>query len=132
MQRNLAKVSAALVEVERFAGARRSPTLLLAGLARAMPQGSALTTLRMETAADTASVFLTLLAPRAAPVLGAIERLPGVASAQIVGPVTREVVVAGGAAGPSAVERATLERMTVRFRLVATKPADGDTSEAAP
>ena len=133
MRGDLAQVSAALTEVERFADRRRSPTFLLAGLARALPKGSALVTVRM----DTTGVLLTLLAPRAAPVLGAIERLPGVASPQIVGPVTREVVVAGGAVGSSAdagesVERTTLERMTVRFRLVATEPAAVQTSEAAP
>lgn len=137
MQHDLAQVSAALADVERFAGSRRSPTLLLAGLARALPEGSALVTVRLEsdargrartgqdpravTGADTTGVVVTLLAPRAAPVLGAIEKLPGVVAPQLVGPVTREVA---GGASVSAVGRSverttleTLERMTVRFRL---------------
>lgn len=113
LERDLAQVSAALIEVEAFAARRRSPTMLLAGLTRALPEGSALVAVRT----DTSGVVASLLAPRAAPVLGALERIPGIVAPEIVGPVTRETVGAGSVPGGPA-SGASVERMTVRFRLL--------------
>ena len=58
-------------------------------------------TLRLTGEAST----LVALAPRAAPVLTALERVRGIDGAEIVGPVTREVV-----------GTETVERLSVRFR----------------
>jgi len=95
-------VSAALAEVAAFSADARSPTLLIASLTRALPEGSAVVAVRVDTAGGT----LVALAPRAAMVLGALERVPGLIGPEIVGPVTREI------AGTREVER-----VTVRFRL---------------
>jgi hypothetical protein len=100
--RELERVTAALAEVERFAAGRRSPTLLLAELARTLPEGVALVSLQL----DSVSGSLVALSPRASAVLPPLERVSGIASPEIVGPVTREV-----AAGRQ------VERVTVRFRL---------------
>jgi hypothetical protein len=98
----LARVTGALAEVAAFDAGRRSPTLLLADLARALPDGSALLTIRVDSVAGT----LVALSPRAASVLDPLERLPGITSLEVVGPVTREVLA----------ER-PLERVTLRFQL---------------
>lgn len=101
-EREVKKVSDALGEVAAFDASRNSTTRALADLTRALPEESALVTLRL--AGESGS--LVALAPRAAAVLGALENVRGVESAEIVGPVTREVV-AGKA----------IERLTVRFRI---------------
>jgi hypothetical protein len=100
-ERELATVTRALREVAAFDSARRSPILALADLARALPEGSALVAVR----ADTAGGSIVALAPRAAAVMAPLERVPGIGSPEIVGPVTSEV-----AAGRR------VERVTVRFR----------------
>lgn len=126
---DLDQVSGALSEVERFAAGRRSPTLLLADLARAFPSGSVLVMVRL----DTTGVVATLLAPRAAQIVGAIERLPGAVAPEIVGPVTRETVAVPSAEGSAtaAGERRVLERMTVSFRLESAGHATATTLAAS-
>jgi hypothetical protein len=97
---DLGLVTGALEEFAQFDRDRRSSILLLAALSRALPKGSALVTLR----ADSAGATLVALAPRAALVMAAVEGVPNLASPTIVGPITREV------AG-----RSEVERVTVRF-----------------
>jgi hypothetical protein len=84
----LRETTAALGEVASFDASRRSVTLLLADLTRALPDGSALTSFQM----DTTGGNLTALTPRAAGVLDALERVPGLVAPEIIGPVVRERV----------------------------------------
>jgi hypothetical protein len=97
---DLARVSAALHEVAAFDRDRHVATLLVSDLARALPVGSALVTLR----ADSAGGTLVALTPRAAILIERLEHVPGLASPTIVGPVTREVAAA-----------AEVERVAIRF-----------------
>lgn len=99
-ERELQRVTAALREVAAFDSLRRSPLLALADLARALPEGSALVSVR----ADSAGGSIVALAPRAAAVLVPLEKVPEIGAAEIVGPVTSEL-----AAGRQ------VERLTVRF-----------------
>lgn len=103
-EREFVKLTDALSEVAAFDGPRYPMTPLLADLARALPDESALVTLRL--ARDAGN--LVALTPRAAVVLTKLETIPGIEGAEIIGPVTREVL-----AGK------TLERVTVRFRVSA-------------
>jgi hypothetical protein len=99
-ERELAKLTVALREVAAFDTARYSVTRLIGDLTGALPDESALVTVRL--ARHTGS--LVALTPRAAAVLVRLEGVRGIGAAEIVGPVTREVV-----AGK------TLERVTIRF-----------------
>lgn len=103
-QTELLKVTESLGEVARFDGSRREPTTLLASLARALPDGSAMTALRI----DSTGAITTVLAPSAAAVLRRLDGVAGIGAAEVLGPVTRELI-----------ERRPLERVTVRFRLEA-------------
>lgn len=104
-EREFAKLTGALSEVAAFDGPRIPMTPLLGDLTRALPDESALVTLRL--ARDGGN--LVALTPRAAVVLTKLETVPGIDGAEIIGPVTREVL-----AGK------TLERVTIRFRVRAT------------
>jgi hypothetical protein len=99
--RDLGQVTGALGEVGAFDARRRSVSLLLGALARALPEGAVLLALHV----DSAGGSIVALAPRAGALVMSLERLPGISVPEITGPVTRE------AAGIRAVERAT-----VRFR----------------
>lgn len=109
-QRELARISEVLDDVGSFAAGRRSMTVLLGNLTRALPQHAALSTLRVGDEEGT----IMILAPRGTNVVAAIERTIGIADVQIVGPVTVEVI--GGR---------ELERTTVGFRLVPPTPGSG-------
>lgn len=87
-----------LSDVARFEHGRRSATLLLAALTDALPPESALTTVR----SDSAGVDLVVVSARAAGVLGALDRVPGVIAPEIIGPISKEL------AGTREVERATI------------------------
>ena len=102
--RQLGAVTTALGSLASFTQSRRSFTLLLAQLTRALPDGSALLALQVDSA-GTGS--LAAIGPHAATVVDAVERVPGLASPEIVGPVTRETL-----------SGKTLDRVTIRFRLV--------------
>ncbi len=102
--RDLATATAALGALASFSQSHRSFTLLLAQLTRALPEGSALLALQIDSAG---SGSIAAIGPHAAAVVDAVERVPAIASPEIVGPVTRETV-----AGKQ------LDRVTVRFRLV--------------
>ena len=115
-EREVGKVTAALAEVSAFDASRYSMIRLLGDLTRALPDESALITLRLTRDAGN----LVALTPRAAVVLVKLENVPGIESAEIIGPVTREMV-----AGK------TLERVTVRFRVSPQVRRDGPRSEGA-
>jgi hypothetical protein len=110
-QRELMQVTSALHAVAEFTRTRRSTTFLLRDLAHLLPDGSALTALTV----DSTSGTLVALAPHAAHIIDALERVPGLASPEIVGPVTTEMAGAR-----------QLERVTIRFRLIGTptRPSD--------
>lgn len=103
----LRQITAALAEVAAFDRDRRSLTLFLAELSRALPERAAVSTLQLDSVGATAVV----LAPGGARVVAALERLPGVVAPRIIGPVTREVL--GGT------ER---ERITVRLHFDPAAP----------
>jgi hypothetical protein len=108
----LARVTRALAEVEAFARNRRSATLLLADLARILPDGSAIITIRIDTAAG----HLVALSSHASAILDPLAAVPAILSPEIVGPVTREHL--GGS---------DLERVTLRFLLLNGYPAEPGT-----
>lgn len=101
-QRELASLTEALHVVERLRGSSASPVLLLARVTQALPAGTALLTLRVDSAGGT----LVALTPRAGAVLTALESLPELESPEIVGPVTREMAA-----------MREVERVSLRFRL---------------
>ena len=107
-ERDLARMDAALAEVSAFDATRRSPTLLLASLAHALPETTVLVTVRI----DSAGATIALLAPRAAAALAAVDSMAQVTSPEIIGPVTKEVV------GTRELERAT---MHLRFGAAAKR-----------
>jgi hypothetical protein len=94
-------VTRALDQVATFDRGRRSATVLMAALAKALPDGAVLLAFHVDTAGGSA----VALAPRAGSLLTRIESVPGIGAPEIVGPVTREM------AGASQVER-----VTIRFR----------------
>lgn len=102
--RELASVTSALRAIASFTQSRRSATLILAQLTRALPEGTALLAVLLDSAG---AGNIVAVGPRAAAVVDAVERVPGIVSPEIVGPVTRET-----AAGKA------LDRVTVRFHLV--------------
>jgi hypothetical protein len=97
----LSRMGAALAEVASFDAARRSTIGFLAQLARALPDGSVLVTVRI----DSTGGVVSLLAPRAASGLAALDSVTNVTSPQIIGPVTQELL-----------GMRELERATVQFR----------------
>jgi hypothetical protein len=101
MARDIELVTGALSEVGTFDRGRRPATMLLADLARVLPDGAALLALHV----DSVGGSIVALTPQAAALLTHLERVPGLAAPEITGPVTREI--AGGH---------DLERVTVRFR----------------
>lgn len=115
-RRQLDDVTAALGEASAFSAGSRSPTVLLAGITRALPPGAALVSLTVDTAGGEA----VALAPRAAAVLSAMERVPGIEAPAIVGAVTRET-----AAGRA------VERVGVRFSFAGGSTGDSPRAAAA-
>lgn len=114
--RELARVTAALWEAAEFGRNHYSPTLLLADVAAALPPGGALVSYR----ADSASGSMVALAPRAGSLVQPLEKVPGVAAPEIVGPVTREALMGK-----------ELERVTIRFAVDPARRA-GPSPEARP
>jgi hypothetical protein len=100
-ERELTRVTGALNEVAAFDSGSIPATMLLANLTRTMPEGAAVVALHVSEEGGT----MVALAPRAAAVLAAVERVPEIEGAEIVGPVT-----------PEAVGTHTLERLSIRFR----------------
>jgi hypothetical protein len=104
----LTRVSAALGEVALFDQNRRSVTILLSDLARALPSGSAMVSLRVDSAGGT----LVALAPRAAALIERLEDVPDLATPSFIGPVTREVAAS-----------AEVERVAIHFLWAGAPPS---------
>ena len=102
VERDLGQISGALEEAAAFNATHRSATMLLADITRALPKEAALVAFEIDSATGT----LVAITPRASRVTTALEGVRGIASPQIVGPVTR--AMAGGG---------ELEQVTVRFQL---------------
>lgn len=100
VEASLAASTTTLNTIAAFERSRRSATLLLAELAMALPESTAVTTLHT----DSVGGALTVLAPRAAGALEAVSHIPLVSRAQVTGAVTREMT--------NGVE---LERASLRF-----------------
>ena len=103
-ENELAQVTASLRTLTEFQNSRRSMTAFLARVARSLPDSAAIVGLQVD---STGSGSIVAIAQNAASVVDAVERTPGLASPQIIGPVTRERI--GGR---------TIERVTVRFQLL--------------
>ena len=101
IETDLRRVTASLDRIDRFESGRGDLALLLAALARVLPDSTALLSLRV----DTVEVSLSVLTPRAADAVSALASADNVVSPRIAGSVMRD-----------ASTRATLERATIRFR----------------
>jgi hypothetical protein len=86
---SLAAVTDELDAVADFTRDNRLTLLLLAEFTRALPDSVALLSLQIDSAG---TGRLSAVAPRAAQVVDAVERVPDVASARIIGPVARRPV----------------------------------------
>lgn len=84
-------------------------SLLLARIARAMPNGSALITLQIDSSSGSAVV----VAPRAAEIIDAFERIPGISAATIVGPIAPEQTPVPA---PALTGGLGYERVTIQFQ----------------
>lgn len=98
----LDQITRTIDEVSRFTASRSNVTVLLGDLARALPDGSVLLSFEMDGQTGKAS-FLAL---EASATLRVVRGLPQVASADLVGPVSR-ITMAGR----------ELERVAIQFRL---------------
>jgi hypothetical protein len=102
---DLQRIVAVLEQVAAFESRRHSPTLLLGELARILPERTALTAVRLDSAGGT----IVALGPSAANVMITLEKASGLASPEMIGPITQEMI-----AGEQ------LERVTIRFRFAST------------
>jgi hypothetical protein len=115
-ERELARITAGLREAAAFGAGSYSPLLLLSDLTAALPAGTALVALRV----DTAGGSLVALAPRAESVVQPLEKVQGLVSPQIVGPVTRETLLGR-----------QLERVTIHFAIQPDRRAPGSATPLA-
>jgi hypothetical protein len=111
-ERSLSDVTDRLRDLGEYASSRRSITMLLGDLSRAIPEKGAMTAFRV----DSSSVTVVVLAPKSGDVLTGLEKISYIVAPEVTGPVTREIV--GGR---------ELERLTVRFRI-----ADGAINGSVP
>lgn len=107
-QNDLRDVTLALTELSAFDRGRRSSIGILIAFTNALPDGSAMVAMRI----DSLGGSIVVLSPRVAAVLGRLDAAPGFVGTEIVGPVTREVV-----AGRE------LERAAIKFRFARTTGA---------
>jgi len=116
----LAEASTALRETGTFARTHHSVTALLANISRLLPPQSAIVAFHSDSGGGT----LVALTSSASALLSGLERVPGLAALELVGPVTTEPVVITPVAGqPSPPTPHALDRVTVRFRLGVSSPA---------
>jgi hypothetical protein len=101
VQGELSRVSTQLDRVNKFEEARGKMTMLVGAIAQAIPDSTALVTLRV----DSVEGSFVALTPHAADVLPELAGIDGIVNPRIAGSVTRETQGA-----------ARLERATVRFR----------------
>ncbi|HKS04927.1 MAG TPA: hypothetical protein VJR92_01330 [Gemmatimonadaceae bacterium] len=104
----LTRVSGHLNTVNAFASSRRSMLHYLASIARALPESSAIVTLR----ADSVAATLVLITRAGPGILQRLANIDAVSAPQVLGPFARENV--GGA---------TFERVATRSTFVAPRPA---------
>lgn len=116
VQSALAQATTEINTVSAFEASRRSATLLLAELAMALPDSTAIATFH----SDSMGGNLTVLAPRAAGALEAVTAVPALTRVQLFGSITRETT--GGL---------ELERATMRFVFVERRRST-DASHAIP
>lgn len=102
-------------EVSAFTARGIATSALLAQLARALPAGVAIVSLRI----DSTGANLVLLGKNAASAVRALEALPGIANPRVSGVVTREIV--------DAIER---ERVALQFQTVA-RPSRRDSANSS-
>jgi hypothetical protein len=93
----------ALDDVARFVESRRSMLRMLASVSRALPESTAIASLRV----DTVGGALVLVSAAGPALVAPLARLDVFADVQLAGTITREAI------GP-----AELQRLTVRFRHV--------------
>ena len=101
VESDLRLVTGSLDRVERFGSRRDDVPLVLAELARALPESTALLSLRI----DSVEVNLSILTPHAADVVSELSHAERVAAPRILGSVMRERG-----------KREPLERATIRLR----------------
>ncbi len=99
----LERITGVLNEMDAFVASRPERTRLLADLARALPDRSAIVRLEV----DGPEGSLVMVTPRATDAVASLRSLGSLASVEIVGQATTRHHAAGG----------ELERVTVRFRL---------------
>jgi hypothetical protein len=117
----LRRTTAELDRVHQFAATRGRTIALLAALSEALPDSTALVSLRV----DTLEGNVVVLAPHAATVLPALFDVPGIFVPRIVGSVTREVQ------GTARVERASIRfRRRSNIPVAASRPASRQPASA--
>jgi hypothetical protein len=87
-QAELTKMTRALEEVAAFARSRQSQVLLLSDITRSIPTDAALTMLQVDSTTGT----IVIVAPRVAHALAGLDTSAAVIDAEIVGPVTKEII----------------------------------------
>lgn len=113
---DLARATHQLDALARFDAQRGQITIMLSELAAALPSGSAITALQVDSTGGT----VVGIAPNASSLVDAFGHVPSITSVEILGPIGRETLPANSA-NVSNVARATspdVDRVTVRFRLV--------------
>jgi len=100
-QGELRRVATTLDRVERFREQRGKITMLIGAISEALPESTALVTLRL----DTLEGNFVALTPHAADILSQLADVPDIVQPKIVGSLTKETMGA-----------VQLERATVRFK----------------
>lgn len=109
-----------LTSVSAFERSRLSVTWLLGGLANALPVGTMILSLKV----DSSTVTLSAISPSATEVVRQVQEMPGVSNAEIIGAITYDGAGTGSNPDTTDVIAATgPERVTIRFRL-APDPAN--------
>jgi len=117
----LARATRQLDALAGFDAQRGHITTMLAELAAALPPGSAITALHV----DSASGTMVAIAPRASSLVDAFERVPSIASVEILGPIGRDALPTNATSASSSAVASwrDVERVTLRFRLVHRRKA---------
>jgi hypothetical protein len=104
----LVRSTDALTQVADFAAQRRTATTLLGSIAAALPDSTAIVSVRIDSVGGT----IVALTPRGAALLPAMRQVAEIDSTQFGSPVSREIV-----------DGRELERVALRFRFPSRKPA---------
>ena len=103
----LQETNATIDQIARFADARISTVQLLASITAALPESTAVVSLRV----DSISASIVLISASAAAVIPRLAAIPGIADVRASGTLTREIVAG-----------ARLQRIAVRFRIGRNAP----------